>query len=84
MGGVTSIASPGEAAVRAVEAGVDVLLLPPVPDAAIAALENAVRSGRIPENRIDASVQRILAAKAHLHLNQNRFVEAIREWNQAD
>ena len=75
MGGVTSIASPGEAAVRAVEAGVDVLLLPPVPDAAIAALENAVRSGRIPESRIDASVQRILAAKARLGLNKNRLVD---------
>ncbi len=75
MGGVTSIASPGEAAVRAVEAGVDVLLLPPVPDAAIAALENAVRSGRTPEKRIDASVQRILAAKARLRLNKNRVVD---------
>ncbi len=75
MGGVTSIASPGEAAVRAVEAGVDVLLLPPVPDAAIAALEVAVRSGRIPESRIDASVRRILAAKAHLRLNKNRLTD---------
>ncbi|HEY6444666.1 MAG TPA: glycoside hydrolase family 3 N-terminal domain-containing protein, partial [Candidatus Acidoferrales bacterium] len=75
MGGVTSIASPGEAAVRAVEASVDVLLLPPVPDAAIAALEVAVRSGRIPESRIDASVRRILAAKAHLRLNKNRLTD---------
>ena len=75
MGGVTSIASPGEAAVRAVEAGADVLLMPPVPDAAIAALESAVRSGRIAENRIDASVRRILAAKARLRLNKNRLVD---------
>ena len=75
MGGVTSLASPGDAAVRAVEAGVDVLLLPPVPDAAIAALESAVRSGRIPESRIDTSVRRILAAKARLRLNKNRLVD---------
>ncbi len=75
MGGVTSIASPGEAAVRTVEAGADVLLMPPVPDAAIAALEIAVRSGRIAEDRIDASVRRILAAKARLRLNKNRFVD---------
>ena len=75
MGGVTSIASPGEAAVRAVEAGADVLLMPPVPDAAIAALERAVRSGHIAENRIDASVRRILAAKARLRLNKNRLVD---------
>lgn len=74
MGGVTSIASPGEAAVRAVDAGVDVLLLPPVPDAAIASLESTVRSGRILESRIDASVRRILVAKARLRLNKNRLV----------
>ena len=75
MGGVTSIAPPGEVAIRAVEAGVDVLLLPPVPDAAIAALETAVRSGRIPESRIDSAVRRILAAKARLQLNKNRLVD---------
>jgi beta-N-acetylhexosaminidase len=75
MGGVTSLCSPGDAAVRAVEAGVDVLLMPPVPDAAIAALGSAVRSGRIPESRIDASVRRILAAKARLRLNKNRLVD---------
>jgi beta-glucosidase-like glycosyl hydrolase/CubicO group peptidase (beta-lactamase class C family) len=75
MGGVTSKYSPGEAAVRAVEAGADVLLMPPVPDAAIAALENAVRSRRILESRIDASVRRILAAKARLRLNKNRLVD---------
>ena len=43
MGGVTSRYPPGEAAVRAVEAGADVLLMPPVPDAAMAGLERAVQ-----------------------------------------
>jgi beta-N-acetylhexosaminidase len=75
MGGVTSLYSPGEAAVRTVEAGSDVLLMPPVPDAAIEALEDAVRCGRISEKRIDASVRRILAAKARLQLDKNRFVD---------
>ena len=42
MGGVTSLYAPGEAAVRSVEAGADVLLMPPVPDAAMAGLEAAV------------------------------------------
>ena len=50
MGGVTSQFAPGEAAVRAVEAGADVLLMPPVPDAAMASLEQAVKSGRISDN----------------------------------
>ena len=51
MGGVTSLYPPGEAAVRAVEAGADVLLMPPVPDAAMAGLEDAVESGRISDQR---------------------------------
>ena len=78
MGGVTSMYSPGEAAVRAVEAGTDVLLMSPAPDAAISALEDAVRSGRIPERRIDESVRRILTAKARLGLDRNRYVDVAR------
>jgi len=78
MGGVTSIYPPGEAAVRSVEAGTDVLLMSPSPDAAIEALEQAVRSGRISEKRIDASVRRILAAKARLGLNKNSYVDVAR------
>jgi beta-N-acetylhexosaminidase len=75
MGGVTSFYPPGEAAVRAVEAGVDVLLMPPVPDAAMAALENAVQSGRISAQQIDESVWRILEAKVRLALDTNRLVD---------
>ena len=75
MGGVTSRYPPGEAAVRAVEAGADVLLMPPVPDAAMAGLEQAVRSGRITEKRIDESVRRILQAKSRLGLDKNRLAD---------
>ena len=75
MGGVTTLYAPGEAAVRSVEAGADVLLMPPVPDAAMAGLEAAVHSGRISVARIDESVRRILAAKARLSLDKNRFVD---------
>jgi beta-N-acetylhexosaminidase len=78
MGGVTSNYPPGEAAARSIEAGTDVLLMSPSPDAAIAGIEDAVRSGRISEKRIDASVRRILAAKARLGLNKNRFVDIAR------
>jgi len=78
MGGVTSNYPPGEAAVRAVEAGTDVLLMSPSPDAAIAGLEDAVKSGRISEKRIDESVRRILAAKARVGLNKNRYVDIAR------
>jgi beta-N-acetylhexosaminidase len=78
MGGVTSNYLPGEAAVRAVEAGSDVLLMSPEPDAAMAGLEGAVRSGRLTEKRIDESVRRILAAKARLGLDRNRVVDVAR------
>ena len=75
MGGVTSLFPPGEIAVTAVLAGVDVLLMPPAPAAAIASLEAAVNSGRVPEKRIDASVRRILSAKARLGLNRSRAID---------
>jgi len=78
MGGITSICPPGEAAVRSIEAGTDVLLMSPSPDAAIAGLEDAVKSGRISEKRVDASVRRILTAKARLGLNKRRIVDVAR------
>jgi beta-N-acetylhexosaminidase len=78
MGGITSIYPPGEAAVRSIEAGTDVLLMSPSPDAAIAGLEDAVKSGRLSEKRIDASVRRILTAKARLGLNKSRTVDVAR------
>jgi beta-N-acetylhexosaminidase len=77
MGGVTSLA-PGEAVVRAVEAGADVLLQPPVPDAAMAGLEEALKSGRISEKRIDESVRRILLAKSRVGLDKDRLVDITR------
>ncbi|MGA8221391.1 MAG: glycoside hydrolase family 3 N-terminal domain-containing protein [Candidatus Acidiferrales bacterium] len=75
MGGVTSRYTQGDAAVRAVEAGADVILQPLIPDAAMAGLEDAVKSSRIPVKRIDESVRRILEAKARLGLDKNRLVD---------
>jgi beta-N-acetylhexosaminidase len=75
MEGVASLFPPGEAAIRAVEAGTDVLLMPPVPDATLAALEDAVQCGRISAARIDESVRRILGAKARLGLDRTRLVD---------
>jgi beta-N-acetylhexosaminidase len=75
MGGITVRNAPGEAAVRAVTAGADAVLMPPVPDAAFEALQAAVKSGRISPERLDASVRRILQAKARLELHKERFVD---------
>jgi beta-N-acetylhexosaminidase len=78
MGGVTTLFPPGEAAVRAVEAGADVILMPPVPDAALNGIEEAVRSRRTSVGRIDVSVRRILCAKARLRLHEHRLVDVER------
>jgi beta-N-acetylhexosaminidase len=67
MAGVTSIAGHGEIAVRAIEAGCDLLLyskLTPGPDEAITALREALRSGRLSEERIGQSLERLRSLRA--------------------
>lgn len=63
MGGITNSYGATEAPVLAVEAGADVLLMPVDAEAAIAAVVQAVTSGRISLTRIKQSVQRIWQAK---------------------
>jgi beta-N-acetylhexosaminidase len=75
MGGVARHYTPGEAAVQALLAGADLILQPPVPDAALAALKEAADSGRLPLARVDQAVTRVLRAKARVGLHQNRFVD---------
>ena len=67
MAGATTLGSHGEVAVRAIEAGVDLLLyskLEPGPEEALAALRKAVASGRLTADRVAASVGRIRALRA--------------------
>ncbi len=64
-----------EVAVRAFEAGHDVILKPKDPAATIAALAAAVRSGRIPESRVDEAARKVLTLKARLGLHRYRFVD---------
>jgi len=75
MGGVTRTFSAQEAALRSVQAGVDMVLLPPDLPGVVAALMGAVREGTIPESRINESVRRILELKARLRLPKNRYVD---------
>jgi beta-N-acetylhexosaminidase len=63
MQGVRELYDDGEIAVRALEAGVDVLLEPADPQQAVNAITEALRTGRLTEDRIDASVRRILEVK---------------------
>ena len=74
MRAVSALVPPGEAAVRAVAAGHDVVLHSPADAAAFDALRAAVSAGRIGEDRIDRSVRRILGAKARLGLHRRRRV----------
>jgi len=66
MGGLAAHFDPGEAAVRGIEAGEDQILFSIDTDAAIAAVRVAVQSGRISMQRIDESVERVMAAKRGL------------------
>jgi beta-glucosidase-like glycosyl hydrolase len=75
MGGVTTLYKPEEAALRAIHAGIDMILLPPKPKEVINALVKAVRDGEILEDRIDLSVKRILEAKARLGLYKQKLVD---------
>ena len=63
MGAVTQQFGSGEAAVRALEAGADLLLCPLNLAEAFGAVLDAVQTGRIPRERLEASVRRILALK---------------------
>ncbi len=73
MSGLTIYFNQEEAAVRALEAGADMLLKPADPDAAFRGVREAVRNGRVTERRIDDSVRRILAAKYDLGLVTQRI-----------
>jgi len=64
-----------EVAVRAFEAGHDVILKPKDPVATIAAMAAAVRSGRIPEARVDEAARKLLLLKTRLGLHRERFVD---------
>lgn len=75
MRGVAAHYPEGEAAVRAVKAGADVVLYPPSVEQAFVALKRAVQSNEIKESRIDESVRRILTAKARLGLDRQRLVD---------
>jgi beta-N-acetylhexosaminidase len=75
MDAVTKMVSPGEGAVRAFVAGNDVILHPTDPIAAFDAMKTAVAGGRISTARLDASVERLLRAKASLGLYREKLVD---------
>ena len=63
MAGVRQLHSDAEIPVLALEAGVDQMLMPPDLGVAVDGVLDAVKSGRLAEQRVDQSVQRILELK---------------------
>lgn len=77
MHGIVSRYGSGEAAVRAVLAGADmvmVLWFPEKKEEVHRALLDAVRTGRIPKERLDSAVRRVLTAKARRGLFERRLL----------
>lgn len=74
MDAITRMLPPGEAAVRAVKAGMDVVLDSPDPLAASRAIAAAIQAGEIPRAQAEASARRVLETKARLGLHRTRTV----------
>jgi len=78
MGGIVKKYKQGDAAVRAFNAGADVILFPAsVPDA-YAGLLAAAKSGEIKEERLNQAVRKILETKARLGLHSSVKTETER------
>jgi len=77
MAGLTRLYSTntGRAAVDAFKAGSDLLLIPADLDASYNAVLDAARSGEIPTAQLDASILKLLKAKASLGLHKARLVD---------
>lgn len=63
MKAITNNYSSGDAALKAIEAGADIVLMPAEFESAFNEVLNAVIEKKLPESRIDESVQRILEKK---------------------
>ena len=66
MGAVTNYYSAEEAAVQAIQAGVDMILMPSDFEAAYQGVLLAVQNGIISEERLDESLKRIISLKIEL------------------
>ena len=75
MAGVKKNFGIAESTIRAIEAGIDVLILPDDVYAARAAVLRAIEEGRLTEERINESVLRLLKAKEWLGLKESNTVD---------
>ena len=70
MASITDHYTSGEAAVKALEAGVDMILMPQDLQAAFDGVKAALSDGTLTQDRIDESVLRILQVKAEYNILQ--------------
>jgi beta-glucosidase-like glycosyl hydrolase/CubicO group peptidase (beta-lactamase class C family) len=77
MRGITDMYGIGEASVRSIEAGADVVLAPRAVETSLAAILDAVATGRLSRARLEQSARRILEMKARLGLHRNRFASLV-------
>lgn len=75
MEGVNDIYPVDEVPVEALKAGADILLNPPDVEAAYNGVLDAVQSGEMSEERLDASVYRILSEKMDKHLFEDPYTD---------
>ncbi|WP_243658805.1 glycoside hydrolase family 3 protein [Tamaricihabitans halophyticus] len=75
MEGVRELYTDAEIPVRALQAGVDQLVMPVDLDLAVNSVLDAVRGGELTEQRIDESALRILKQKAKRGVIENPFVD---------
>ena len=75
MDAVAKLVAPDEGAVRALLAGADQVLHSPDPIAAFDGIKAALASGRVSQAQIDASVERVLRAKASVGLHLQRAID---------
>lgn len=75
MAGVTKHLSAKEVALLAVEAGVDLILMPQGEKVTVDAILKAVNDNVISEERINISARKILEAKKWLKLDENKLID---------
>ncbi len=80
MGGVHAQVTPEDAAILALNAGADVLLMPPDAIKTRDAIAEAVRDGKVSRKRLDEAVLRILRAKERMGLLSGRRLGPAADW----
>jgi beta-N-acetylhexosaminidase len=75
MDAVAKMVTPDEGAVRALAAGADQVLHSPDPIAALNGIKRGLASGTLAQTQVDASVRRLLRAKAAVGLHRTRAID---------